>query len=76
MKFYGNIGIENLPKGQGTMYDSDDVMSFASGENEIIIYNANESGPLSYDISFSGATFVFSELLAVGASIAALMTFI
>ena len=58
------------------MYDSGDVMTFASGENEILIYNANESGPLSYDISFSGATFVFSELLAVGASVAALLHFI
>ena len=36
----GNIGIDNLPKGQGSMYDSGDVITFLSGENEIILYNA------------------------------------
>ena len=45
-----------------------DVISFDSGENEIIIYNGNESGPLTFDISFSGA----ANLAAAGVTAAIL----
>ena len=52
-------------------YKTGDVISFDSGENEIVIYNAAESGPLTFDISFSGA----ASLLAGATAIAAFLSF-
>lgn len=41
----------------GIEYDANigDVITFESGENEIVIYNGAETGPLTFLISFSGA---------------------
>ena len=58
----------------GMMYEGykvGDVISFDSGVNEIVLYNAAESGPLNFDVSFSAA----SSLVAVGAAIAATLSF-
>ena len=46
-------------------------MSFESGVNEITIYNAAESGPLTFDLSFSGA----ATLVAGAAAITAALSF-
>ena len=37
-------------------YKIGDVITFDSGENTITIYNGGETGPLTFLISFSGAT--------------------
>ena len=46
----------------------DEVINFESGVTELEIYNAAESGPITFGISFSGA----SELLASAMSVVAL----
>mgnify|MGYP000411545529 CR=1 FL=1 len=46
----------------------DEVINIENGVTELEIYNAAESGPITFGISFSGA----SELLASAMSIAAL----
>lgn len=46
----------------------DEVINFESGKTELEIYNAAESGPITFGISFSGA----SELLASAISVAAI----
>ena len=46
----------------------DDVINIESGVTDLEIYNAAESGPITFGISFSGA----NELLASAMSIAAL----
>lgn len=58
----------------GMMYEGykvGDVISFDSGVNEIVLYNAADSGPLNFDVSFSAA----SSLVAAGAAIAATLSF-
>ena len=50
-----------------------DVITFDSGENEIIIYNGAESGPLTFLISFSGA--VATTVTASVAALSALFAF-
>lgn len=50
-------------------YKVGDVITFDSGENEIVIYNAAESGPLRFEISFSGAA---SLVVGAAATITAL----
>jgi len=50
-------------------FKTGDVISFDSGVNEIVIYNAAESGPLTFDISFSGAA---SLVVGAAAAIATL----
>ena len=52
-------------------YKTGDVISFDSGKAEIVIYNAAESGPLTFDISFSGA----ASLIAGATVIATIMSF-
>ena len=39
-------------------------MSFAAGLNEVLIYNAAETGPLTFDISFSGAASLVAGITA------------
>ena len=51
-------------------YKVGDVISFDSGENEIQIYNAAESGPLTFDISFSKAAHLIAGITALSAAIA------
>ena len=61
-----SLGIEK-PK-----FNIDDVYTVKNTYEEIILYNGNEKGPLTFDISFSG-----SEFLTVGAtSVAALVAFL
>ena len=58
----------------GMMYEGykvGDVISFDSGVNEIVLYNAAESGPLNFDVSFSAA----SSLVAAGVAIVATLSF-
>ena len=58
----------------GMMYEGykvGDVISFDSGVNEIVLYNAAESGPLNFDVSFSAASY----LVAAGSAIAAILSF-
>ena len=58
----------------GMMYEGykvGDVISFDSGVNEIVLYNAAESGPLNFDVSFSAASY----LVAAGTAIAAILSF-
>ena len=54
----------------GIEYDAkiDDVITIESGVTDITIYNAAESGPITFGISFSGA----SGLVASAAAITAL----
>lgn len=37
-------------------YRMGDVMTFETGEHDITIYNGAETGPITFLISFSGAT--------------------
>ena len=46
----------------------DEVINFESGVTDLEIYNAAESGPITFGISFSGA----SELLTSAMTVAAL----
>ena len=50
-------------------YKTGDVISFESGENDITIFNAAESGPLTFDISFSGAASLIAGATAIAAAI-------
>ena len=50
-------------------YGTGDVISFDSGVNEIVIYNAAESGPLTFDISFSGAAGLIAGATAILAAL-------
>ena len=49
----------------------DDVITIKGGVEEIVLYNGNEKGPLTFDISFSGA----SHLLAGATSVAAVLAY-
>ena len=62
-----DYGVTNSQLGVDGKWKTGEVITFAAGENEIIIYNANDSGPLTFDISFSGAA-----TLAAGATALAL----
>ena len=57
----------------GIEYDAkvDDVITIESGVTNIVIYNAAESGPITFGISFSGA----SALVSTAAALAALSIF-
>lgn len=62
-----DYGVTNSQLGIDTNnWKTGDVVSFEAGENEIVIYNANESGPLTFEIAFSGAS-----TLAAAAGVAA-----
>ena len=51
-----DYGVTNSQLGIDTNnWKTGDVISFEAGENEVVIYNANESGPLAFEIAFSGA---------------------
>ena len=52
-------------------YKVGDVITFESGVSEITIYNAAESGPLEFDVSFSAA----ASLLAAATAISAVLSF-
>ena len=51
-------------------YKIGDVITFDSGENEIVIYNGAETGPLTFLISFSGAAALSASLVASAAAVA------
>ena len=57
----------------GIEYDAQigDVITFESGTKEILIFNGAETGPLTFDISFSGAT----TLIAGITTLATIMAF-
>jgi len=52
----------------------DEVVTFESGVNEIMIYNAAESGPITFGISFSNAYYgmVTSAVTAAAIAVTAL----
>ena len=52
-------------------YKVGDVITFESGVSEITIYNAAESGPLEFDVSFSAA----ASILAAATAISAVLSF-
>ena len=61
-----NLGIDNVP------IDVGDVFTVKAGKVDLVIFNGDEKGPISFDISFSGA-----ELLTAGAaSVAALVAYL
>ena len=45
-----------------------DVITVESGIREILIYNGAETGPLTFDISFSGAASLLAGAVAITAS--------
>ena len=45
-----------------------DVITVESGVREILIYNGAETGPLTFDISFSGAASLLAGAVAITAS--------
>ena len=56
----------------GMMYEGykvGDVISFDSGVNEIVLYNAAESGPLNFDVSFSAASSLVAAVVAIVATL-------
>ena len=53
-------------------YKIGDVITFDSGENEIVIYNGVETGPLTFIISFSGA-YVLHAAALVSSAVATIM---
>ena len=66
-----DFGVTNSQLGIDTNnWKTGDIVSFEAGENEILIYNANDSGPLTFDISFSGATMLAAGIAATTFAIA------
>ena len=64
-----DYGVTNSQLGIDTSnWKTGDVISFESGDNEIVIYNANDEGPLTFDISFSGASQLAIAAMVVAAS--------
>lgn len=49
-------------------YESGDILTFEAGNNVITLYNAQTSGSLSFDISYSGASSLFMSLGCVFAA--------
>ena len=45
-----------------------DVITVESGIREILIYNGAETGPLTFDISFSGAASLLAGAVAITTS--------
>merc|ERR1712166_157389 len=52
--------------GVETDYRMADVMTFDSAEHDITIYNGAETGPITFLISFSGASTLASAAIALG----------
>ena len=46
-----------------------DVITIESGVTEILIYNAAESGPLTFDLSFSSAATVMASAAAIASTL-------
>ena len=46
-----------------------DVITIESGVTEILIYNAAESGPLTFDLSFSSAATVMVSAAAIASTL-------
>ena len=53
----------------------DEVITLTEGITDITIYNAAESGPITFGISFSGAQTVVASALAATATAIALLSF-
>ena len=53
----------------GIEYDAkiDEVITIESGVTEMLIYNAAESGPITFGVSFSGASTLYASAVAVAA---------
>ena len=66
-----DYGVTNSQLGLDTNnWKTGDILSFEAGENEILIYNANDSGPLTFDISFSGAATLAAGVAATAFAMA------
>ena len=59
------LGIMELPN-----YDSGDIITYSSGNNKLTLYNALLNGSLNFDISYSGASWMF---FGVGSAMATLL---
>jgi hypothetical protein len=65
--FYNaGLGIVEYPG-----YESGDILTFESGNNVLTLYNAQTSGSLMFDISYSGASSLFLGLGCVVATVLA-----
>lgn len=63
--FYGTgLGIMEFPG-----YESGDILTFTAGNNVLTVYNAQQTGTLTFDISYSGAS---NLLIGAGSIIAVL----
>ena len=60
-----DYGVTNSQLGIDGKWKTGEVITFEAGENEIIIYNGNDSGPLTFDISFSGAATLAAGVTAL-----------
>ena len=61
----------------GIEYDAkiDEVITLDSGVTEIWLYNAAESGPITFGISFSGAQGLLTSALAASAAAITVLSF-
>ena len=53
----------------------DQVITFVEGINEIVLYNAAETGPITFGISFSGAKTLLTSAIVATASAIAVLSF-
>ena len=62
------LGFEFKDEFDGTDYEMDDVITVEAGDfKNLTIYNAAESGPITFYISFSGATALISSAVVMAA---------
>ena len=64
------LGIEPIP---GNKSKIGDVITFLDGDNEVVIYNGAESGPITILVSFSGAV---QNAIAATVGLAAATTYL
>lgn len=53
----------------------DEVITIESGKSEIWIYNAAESGPITFGISFSGASSMVASVIGATAAAITVLSF-
>lgn len=64
--FYNaGLGILEYPQ-----YTSGDILTFETGNNVLTLYNAQQSGSLLFDVSYSGAS---TLLVGLGAAVTTLL---
>ena len=49
----------------------DDITTFQEGVQDVLIYNANESGPVFFTINFTGAVSLMATFASTAAVVAA-----